>query len=90
MRFRNIEFRWSTYNKKHEIVKWYKLKVDGCEEERNYSYVVAFFDKTNSGWDMRTVGDRFFEDKDAWVVGKSAMSFLQDTFEIEKEEEELK
>ena len=60
MRFRNIEFRWSTYNKKHELVKWYKLKVDGCEEERNYCYVVAFFDKTNSGWDMRTVGDRFF------------------------------
>jgi hypothetical protein len=27
--------------------------------------------------------------EDAWVVGKSAMSFLQDTFEIEKDEEEL-
>ena len=90
MRFRNIEFRWSTYNKKHELVKWYKLKVDGCEEERNYCYVVAFFDKTNSGWDMRTVGDRFFEDKDAWVVGKYGLEFLNEIFEIEKNEEELK
>jgi hypothetical protein len=89
MRFRNIEFRWSTYNKKHELVKWYKTKVDGCEE-RNYCYVVAFFDEHKEGYDMRTVGDRFFEDKDAWVVAKSAMSFLQDTFEIEKVEEELK
>jgi hypothetical protein len=89
MRFRDIEFRWSTYNKKHELVKWYKVKADGCEE-RNYCYVIAFFDKTKEGYDMRTVGDRFFEDKDAWVVAKSAMSFLQDTFEIEKVEEELK
>ena len=84
MRFRNIEFRWNTYDNKHELVKWYKV------EERNYCYVVAFFDKTNSGWDMRTVGDRFFEDKDAFVVGKYAIEFLNETFEIEKNEEELK
>ena len=89
MRFRNIEFRWSTYNKKHELVKWYKAEVYGCEE-RNYCYVVAFFDKTNSGYDMRTVGDRFFEDKDAWVVGKHAIEFLNAIFEIERIEEELK
>jgi hypothetical protein len=89
MRFRNIEFRWSTYNKKHELVKWYKVKADGCEE-RNYCYVVALFDKTKEGWDMRTVGNRFFEDKDAWVVGKHAIEFLNEIFEIEKVEEELK
>jgi hypothetical protein len=28
MRFRNIEFRWSTCNNKYELVKWYKAKVD--------------------------------------------------------------
>ena len=87
MRFRNIEFRWNTYNKKHELVRWYKAEK---AEERNYCYVVAFFDKTNSGWDMRTVGDRFFEDKDAWVVGKYGLEFLNEIFEIEKNEEELK
>ena len=84
MRFRNIEFRWSTYNKKHELVKWYK------SEERNYCYVVAFFDKTNEGYDMRTISSRFFEDKDAFVVGKYAIEFLNEIFEIEKNEEELK
>jgi hypothetical protein len=84
MRFRNIEFRWSTYNKKHEIVKWYK------SEERNYCYVVALFDKGNEGYNMRTVGSRFFEDKDAFVVGKYAIEFLNEIFEIEKNEEELK
>jgi hypothetical protein len=84
MRFRNIEFRWSTYNKKHELVKWYKV------EERNYCYVVALFDKTKEGYDMRTISSRFFEDKDAFVVGKYAIEFLNEIFEIEKNEEELK
>jgi hypothetical protein len=86
MRFRNIEFRWSTYNKKYELIRWYKAEVDGCEE-RNYCYVVALFDKTKEGYDMRTIGDRFFEDKDAWVVGKHAIEFLNSIFEIEKDEE---
>ena len=89
MRFRNIEFRWSTYNKKHELVKWYKVEVDGCEE-RNYCYVIALFDKDNEGYNMRTISSRFFEDKDAWVVGKHAIEFLNAIFEIEKNEEELK
>ena len=89
MRFRDIEFRWSTYNKKHELVKWYKTKVDGCEE-RNYCYVIAFFDEHKEGYDMRTVGDRFFEDKEAWVVGKHAIEFLNAISAVEREEEELK
>ena len=84
MRFRNIEFRWSTYNKKHELVKWYKA------EERNYCYVIAFFDKGTEGYNMRTVGDRFFEDKDAFVVGKYGLEFLNAIFYIEQDEEELK
>ena len=84
MRFRNIEFRWSTYNKKHELVKWYKV------EDRNYCYVVAFFDKDKEGYyDLRTVGDRFFEDKDAWVVGKHAIEFLNAMSKELRNEEEL-
>lgn len=84
MRFRNIEFRWNTYNKKHELVRWYK------SEERNYCYVVAFFDKDKEGYyDLRTVGDRFFEDKDAWVVGKHAIEFLNSMSKELRNEEEL-
>lgn len=79
MRFRNIEFRWCKFNEKYELVKWYKNNIGGIN-----CYTLALFEKGKEGWDMRTIGDRFFEDKDAWVVGKSAMSFLQDTFEIEK------
>ena len=37
---------------------------------------------------MRTVGDRFVEDKDAWVVGKYALEFLNAIFQIEKDEED--
>ncbi len=89
MRFRDIEFRWSTCNKKYELIKWYKAEVDGCEE-REYCYVIAFFDKEKECYSMRTVGSRFFEDKDAWVVGKHAIEFLNAMFAVEREEEELK
>jgi len=89
MRFRNIEFRWSNCNNKYELIRWYKAEVDGCEE-REYCYVVAFFDKEKECYSMRTVGDRFFEDKDAFVVGKYALEFLNAIFEIERIEEELK
>jgi hypothetical protein len=85
MRFRNVEFRWCKFNEKYELVNWYK----DCNH-KEFCCVVAFFDKDKEGYNMRTISSRFFEDKDAWVVAKSAMSFLQDTFEIEKQEEELK
>ena len=93
MRFRNIEFRWSETNKKYELVKWYmghQIKETGTYEIKDYCCVVAFFDKDKEVYNMLTISSRFFDDKDAWVVGKSAMSFLQDTFQIEKDEEELK
>jgi hypothetical protein len=89
MRFRNIEFRWSNCNKKYELIRWYKAEVDGCEE-REYCYVVAFFDKGTEGYNLKTIGDRFFEDKDAFVVAKYGLEFLNAIFYIEKDEEELK
>jgi hypothetical protein len=84
MRFRNVEFRWSKLNNKYELVKWQEC------EGKEYCYVIAFFDKGSECYDMRTIGDRFFEDKDAWVVGKYGLEFLNEVFEIEKQEEELK
>ena len=82
MRFRDVEFRWSKCNNKYELVKWNKPPhVNTC-------YVIAFFDETKEGYDMRTVGDRFFEDKDAWIVGKHAIQFLNAMFyELQKEDE---
>jgi hypothetical protein len=87
MRFRDIEFRWSTFNNKYELVKWYR---DDRHHEKEYCCVIAFFDKGKEGYDMRTIGNRFFDDKDAWVVGKYALEFLNAIFQIEKDEEELK
>jgi hypothetical protein len=84
MRFRDIEFRWCKLNNKYELVRWQEC------EGKEYCYVVAFFDKDKEGYDMRTIGDRFFEDKDAWVVGKYGLEFLNEVFEIERIEEELK
>ena len=83
MRFRDVEFRWSEFNKKYELVKWFKDSND-----KELCYVLAFFDETKEGYDMRTVGDRFFEDKDAWIVGKHAIEFLNAMFyELQKEKE---
>lgn len=84
MRFRDIEFRWSNCNNKYELVKWYQ------NPNGKKCYVIAFFDKDKEGYDMRTIGDRFFEDKDAWVVGKYGLEFLNAIFQIEQDEEELK
>jgi len=85
MRFRNIEFRWSKCNNKYELVKWNQR--NGSVEET--CYVIAFFDKGSECYDMRTIGDRFFEDKDAFVVAKYGLEFLNAIYYIEKEEEEL-
>lgn len=85
MRMRNIEFRWSELNKKYELIRWYKDKND-----KEFCCVVAFFDEQKDGYfDMRTVGGRFFEDKDAFIVGKHAIEFLNDMFYEMKKEEEL-
>jgi hypothetical protein len=84
MRFRNIEFRWSKCNNKYELVKWYHNNCSGQEN----CYVIAFFDKDKECYNMRTVGDRFFEDKDAFVVAKYGLEFLNAIYYIEKEEED--
>ena len=83
MRFRNIEFRWSKCNNKYELVSWYE-NTDGGEN----CYTIAFFDKNKVGYDMRTIGTRFFEHKESWVVGKYGLEFLNAIFEIEKQEED--
>ena len=85
MRFRNIEFRWSPGNNKYELVKWMPQKEDSFFKDPT-CYVIAFFDKDKEGYNMRTIGNRFFEDKDAWVVGKYALEFLNAIFMIEQDE----
>ena len=89
MRFRDIEFRWSVVNNKYELVKWNTPTEDSFFKDPT-CYVIAFFDKDKECYNMRTIGDRFFEDKDAWVVGKYGLEFLNEIFEIERQEEELK
>ena len=78
MKLNDIEFRYSSTNKKWELFAWF-------ENNKATGYVIAFFDKDNEGYNMRTVGDRFFQYADAWIVGKHAMSFLQDLFDRDRE-----
>ena len=71
MRLDDIEFRRSSGY--FEIIKW---QGETC-------YTVAIFERKKEGYDMRTIGDRFFKDHNAWVVGKHAIQFLNDIFDIE-------
>jgi len=73
MRYGQIEFRYDEFNGKYELIRWF-YGDKTC-------YTIAFFDRHKEGYDMRTVGDRFFEDPDAWVVAKHAIDFLNDIFE---------
>lgn len=84
MRFRKVEFRWSKYNNKYELVRWYEDSID-----KEMCYTIAVFDQNKDGYDMRTIGDRFFEDKDAWIVGKHALAFLTDMSNELRNEKEL-
>ena len=72
MRKGYIEFRYSEINKLHELVR---LQEDGT------CYVIAFFIETRDGYVMKTIGDRFFQNHDAWIVGKYAIGFLNACFE---------
>ena len=74
MRKGDIEFRWSDCNKAHKLVRW---QGDTC-------YTIAFFRKHKEGYDMETVGDRFFQDHDSWIVAKHAIAFLNDGFKEDR------
>lgn len=81
MRLGDIEFRWGGGNKKWELIRW--LKNGG----KAYCIVIAFFNKHKEGYDMRTVGNRFFADKNAWIVAKHGMTFLDACFDEEEEDQ---
>jgi hypothetical protein len=77
MRKGYVEFRYSKGNKSYELIKWF----EGGET----CFFIAFFRRKKEGYDMETVGDRFFQDYDAWLVGKHALAFLNEVFESEED-----
>ena len=77
MRLGKIGFQWGELNQKYELVSYH--------DDGQTHHVIAFFEKHREGYDMRTVGDRFFQDDDAWIVGKHAMMFLEEVFRKETE-----
>ncbi|MBW2675592.1 MAG: hypothetical protein JRD89_19655 [Deltaproteobacteria bacterium] len=79
MRLRKTEFKFSTVNNQHEIVMWNET---GFETDSETCYTVASFKRTSEGYDMVTVGDRFFKTEDNFLVAKHAIRFLQELFDI--------
>jgi len=80
MRLRQTEFRYSTKNQKHEIVMYHEVSPGQIDPET--CYTVAQFIRTNEGFDMVTVGGRFFKTRDNFIVAKHAIAFLYDLFDI--------
>ena len=72
-RINDIEFKWSDINKSWELCAW----------TGDAKIVIAFFDEDREGYDMQTVGNRFFE-FDAFEAGRIAMTFLEAKFKIEE------
>ena len=79
MRLGDIEFRYSETNKYH-LIRWLPCEAG----QKPSSIVIAFFYKDSEEFNMRTVGDRFFADPDAFEMGKCAMSFLKIVFDKEE------
>lgn len=69
------EFVYSETNQKWELCAYL---------DNGGKYVIAFFDKESEGYDMRTVGNRFFN-HDSFEIAKKGMEFLEMLFELEGE-----
>jgi len=69
-----LEFGWSEGNQKWELCQI--MDMGG-------KIVIAFFDSNSEGYDMRTVGARFFEHDGAFHAGKMAMKWLELLHELE-------
>ena len=53
-RIDDLEFRWSGTNDKYELIQWFK------EGDKSFCMVIAFFDKTCDGCEIRLIGKRPF------------------------------
>ena len=69
LRYGLIGLRWGEFNKMYELVKYHT--GGGC-------HVLAFFERTSDSYNMRTVGNRFFEEGErALFVAELGMRLLE-------------
>ena len=78
MHDKKMEFAFSETNQKWELCKWL--------DDDSHKIVIAFFDRDSEGYDMRTVGARFFEHDGAYVAANRAMKLLKVIHEIEEDD----
>ena len=79
-RIDDLEFRWSTTNDKYELVKWLK------EDNQKYCIVIAFFDKTCEGCEIRFIGKRPFNvenNKLVWAMLKYGQTIVDAEVELD-------
>jgi hypothetical protein len=74
-RIDDLEFRWSKFNQKYELLRWFEPE----KGEKEYCIVIAFFDKTSDGCEIRFVGKRPFEvekDETVWSMLKYGQAIV--------------
>lgn len=80
IKLRNIIFYWSDENQRYELVQHNHF------DDADYYPLLALYEKNDFGYEMKIIQPSlFFANKDAWTVGKLAISFLNDMFTKEKE-----
>lgn len=80
IKLRNVIFYWSDENQRYELVQHNHF------DDADYYPLLAWYEKNDYGYEMRIVQPSlFFANKDAWTVGKLAISFLYDMFAKEEE-----
>ena len=80
---KDLEVRYSEVNKKWELVQWrcYGDKPDTC-------FVVAFFDQTDEGCDVKFIGSRpfnYYDPKTLWKMLKYGHSIVEAEFMFNEE-----
>lgn len=69
IRLGNFGVRWSSFNMGYEFVRY-----EGNTESH---YVIAFYRETSEGYDLRTVGDRFWQHgTDSMILAGAFMETL--------------
>lgn len=84
MRKDDLEFRWSDFNKRYELVRWFKKN----NEDKEFCIVVATYYKKSEGYEISFVGYRPFQvddEKLLWRMLKYGQDMCNAIFDLENE-----
>lgn len=76
IKIKDLEIRFSWINNQYELVKY---------RDENSCFTIAIFEEDSEDYSLKTIGSRFFEDPNAWYMGKLGLSILNGIKETKEE-----